>query len=136
MTRMTFVNLPVSDLERSVDFWRTLGFSFNPQFSDDDAACMVISDLACVMLLTEKYFSTFTPKQVADATTHTEAINAFSAESREEVDRLTELALANGGTETREPQAEGFMYGRSFSDPDGHVWELIYMDPAALEEQA
>lgn len=136
MTRMIFVNLPVADLDRSVGFWTELGFAFNPQFSDDKAACMVVSDLACVMLLTEKYFSTFTPKDVADATALTETINAFSAESREEVDRLTELALANGGTETRAPQEDDFMYGRSFADPDGHVWELIYMDPAALEEQA
>ncbi|HSE07021.1 MAG TPA: VOC family protein [Nocardioidaceae bacterium] len=135
MSRMIFVNLSVADLRRSLDFWTGLGFAFNPQFTDDNAACMVVSDDACVMLLTEKYFSTFTTKNVVDATTHVEAIMALSAESREEVDRLAEAALATGGSRANEPQEDGFMYGRSFHDPDGHLWELIYMDPAALEQQ-
>jgi len=134
MSRMTFVNLPVADLRRSVDFWTGLGFGFNAQFSDDNAACMVVSDLASVMLLTEKFFSTFTGKQVADATRQTEVITAFSAESREEVDRLADLALASGGSPANDPQDEDFMYGRSFHDPDGHLWELVWMDPAAMEQ--
>jgi predicted lactoylglutathione lyase len=134
MSRMTFLNLPVSDLQRSVDFWTELGFAFNPQFSDDNAACMVVSDLACVMLLGEKFFATFTSKQVADATRQTEVITAFSAESRDEVDRLADLALAIGGSPAQDPQDEGFMYGRSFHDPDGHLWELVWMDPAAMEQ--
>jgi predicted lactoylglutathione lyase len=134
MSRMTFLNLPASDLQRSVDFWTELGFAFNPQFSDDNAACMIVSDLACVMLLGEKFFSTFTSKQVADATRQTEVITAFSAESREEVDRLADLALANGGSPAQDPQDEDFMYGRSFHDPDGHIWELVWMDPAAMEQ--
>ncbi len=136
MSRMIFLNLPVSDLQRSVGFWSGLGFSFNPLFTDDNAACMVISDHACVMLLTDKYFSTFTKKEVADAAKHTEAITALSAASREEVDRLAEKALSTGGSVSLDPQEEGFMYGRSFQDPDGHLWEVLYMDPAALEQQA
>jgi predicted lactoylglutathione lyase len=135
MSRMIFVNLPVADLDRSVAFWTGLGFTFNPQFTDENAGCMVVSDDACVMLLTEKYFSTFTTKQVPDSSTHVGAIMALSAESREEVDRLTEKALATGGSRANEPQEEGYMYGRSFHDPDGHLWELVYMDPAALEQQ-
>jgi predicted lactoylglutathione lyase len=135
MSRMTFVNLPVQDLRRAVDFWTSLGFSFNPQFTDDNATCMVISDEACVMLLVEKFFSTFTTKQITDTTTHAEVIMALSAESREDVDTLVDKALATGGSPANDPQEEGFMYSRSFHDPDGHLWELLYMDPAALEQQ-
>lgn len=135
MGRMIFVNLPVRDLEQSVDFWTGLGFTFNPQFTDDNASCMVVSDHACVMLLTGTFFSTFTSRPVADANEHTEAILALSAESREEVDRLVDTAVSTGGSAANEPQDEGFMYGRSFHDPDGHLWEVLYMDPAALEEQ-
>lgn len=135
MSRMIFVNLPVSDLQRSVGFWKGLGFDFNPQFTDDNAACMVVSDLACVMLLTDRFFSTFTKKAVADAAGSTEAIMAISAESRDEVDRLADKALASGGSASNDPQDEGFMYSRSFEDPDGHLWEVLYMDPAALEQQ-
>lgn len=135
MGRMIFPNLPVADLGRSVDFWRGLGFAFNEQFSDDEAACMVISDDAFVMLLTDSFFSAFTSKEIADAAKHTEAIMALSTESREEVDRLTDRALATGGSYSREPREEGFMYSRGFQDPDGHLWELLYMDPAALEVQ-
>ncbi len=135
MNRMIFVNLPVADLRRSVDFWKRLGFSFNAQFTDDKAACMVVSDLACVMLLTEDFFSTFTPRRVADPHERTGAIMALSAGSREEVDALADDALATGGSAANPPQDEGFMYGRSFHDPDGHLWEVLYMDPAALEVQ-
>ena len=135
MSRMIFVNLPVTDLQRSVDFWSGLGFTFNPQFTDENAACMVISDDADVMLLTEKFFSTFTRKPVADAKAQTEAIMALSTSSRDEVDQLTDKALATGGSPANEPQEEGFMYSRSFHDPDGHLWELLYMDPAALEQK-
>jgi uncharacterized protein len=136
MSRMIFVNLPVADLQRSVDFWAGLGFTFNPQFTDENATCMVISDDACVMLLTEKFFSTFTTKPVVDAARQTEAILALSAESREEVDRLADQAVLTGGSSANPPQDDGFMYGRSFHDPDGHLWEVLYMDPAALEQQA
>ena len=135
MSRMIFVNLPVRDLQQTVGFWTGLGFTFNPQFTDENATCMVISDHACVMLLTDEFFSTFTTRQVADATEHTEAILALSAESREEVDRLVDTAVTTGGSAANETQDEGYMYGRSFHDPDGHLWEVLYMDPAALEEQ-
>jgi uncharacterized protein len=135
MSRMIFVNLPVRDLKQTVGFWTGLGFTFNPQFTDENATCMVISDHACVMLLTDEFFSTFTTRQVADATEHTEAILALSAESREEVDRLVDTAVTTGGSAANATQDEGYMYGRSFHDPDGHLWEVLYMDPAALEEQ-
>ncbi|HEY0774214.1 MAG TPA: VOC family protein [Nocardioidaceae bacterium] len=135
MSRMIFVNLPVRDLKRTVGFWTGLGFTFNPQFTDENSTCMVISDHACVMLLADELFSTFTTRQVADATEHTEAILALSAESREEVDRLVDTAVTTGGSAANETQDEGYMYGRSFHDPDGHLWEVLYMDPAALEEQ-
>lgn len=134
MSRMIFVNLPVADLRRSVDFWTGLGFTFNPQLSDDNAACMVLSDSACVMLLTEKFFSTFTTKDLVDTGRHTETILALSAQSRDEVDALTQRALATGAAPSNQPQDEGFLYGRSFQDPDGHLWEVLYMDPAALEQ--
>jgi len=135
MSRMIFVNLPVADLQNSVGFWKGLGFDFNDQFTDDRAACLVVSDLACVMLLSDGYFSTFTQKEVTDAARSTEVIMAISAESREEVDRFADHALATGGAASNPPQDEGFMYSRSFQDPDGHLWEVIYMDPAALEQQ-
>lgn len=136
MSRMMFVNLPVSDLDRSMAFWTELGFSFNPQFTDETASCLVVSDLACVMLLTEKLFATFTGKEVVDATGHTETILALSAESREEADTLAGRALAAGGSASNPPQDEGYLYGRSFQDPDGHLWEILYLDPAAIEQQA
>jgi uncharacterized protein len=130
MSRMIFVNLPVRDLLASVDFFSRLGFEFNQQFSDEQATCMVLSDQACVMLLVRPYFATFTRKVVADAST-TEAILAVSAESREEVDTLVDKALSLGGTAANEPSDEGYMYGRSFHDLDGHAWEVMWMDPHA-----
>lgn len=136
MSRMIFLNLAVSDLQRSIDFWTGLGFEFNPQFTDENATCMVISDHACVMLLTEKFFATFTQKALADPRLNTEAITALSAASREEVDQLVDRALATGGSASNPPQEESFMYARSFQDPDGHLWEVVYMDPAALEQGA
>lgn len=135
MSRMIFVNLPVSDLQRSIDFWTSLGFAFDPQFTDDKASCMTISDHACVMLLTQEFFSTFTGKEVVDATKQTEALLALSAESRDEVDSLTDKALALGASFVRDAEDHGYMYSRSFEDPDGHIWEVLFMDPAALEEQ-
>lgn len=135
MSRMIFVNLPVGDLQRSIAFWTELGFEFNPQFTDDRATCMMVSDHACVMLLTEEYFSSFTSKELVDATKQTEALLALSATSREEVDALTDRALSLGASFVREPEDHGYMYGRSFEDPDGHIWEVVFMDPAALEEQ-
>ena len=132
MSRMIFVNLPVQDLDASVDFFTKLGFTFNQQFTDENATCMVVSDQACVMFLVRPFFGTFTTKDVADASSTTEVVLAVSAESREEVDTLVDQALALGGSPTTDPQDEGFMYGRSFYDLDGHAWEVIWMDPATV----
>jgi predicted lactoylglutathione lyase len=131
MSRLAFVNLPVSDLERSVAFFSGLGFEFESRFTDERATCMVVSDQAFVMLLVEPFFSTFTRKEVADATAQIETILGVSATSRDEVDELVDRALALGGTPANDPQDEGFMYGRSFYDLDGHAWEVIWMDAAA-----
>jgi predicted lactoylglutathione lyase len=131
--RKIFVNLPVKDLDRSVEFFKTLGFSFNPQFTDETATAMIVSDEAFVMLLVENRFKDFTAKELADATTQTEAIVALSAASREEVDSLADRALEAGGSPANDPIDQGFMYSRSFQDPDGHMWELVWMDPSAIE---
>ena len=131
MSRMIFVNLPVQDLNRSVAFFRGLGFTFDERFTDGNATCMVVSDQACVMLLVRRFFATFTTKDVADAAASTEAILALSARSREEVDTLVDRALELGGAVAQQPSDEGYMYGRSFYDPDGHAWEVMWMDPAA-----
>ena len=132
-SRKMFLNLPVKDLDRSVDFFSTLGFAFNPNFTDETATCMLVGEDAYVMLLTEPKFADFTTKPTADATAATEAIVALSADSREEVDSFADTALANGASPAKEPMELGFMYGRSFADPDGHHWEIFWMDPAAVE---
>ncbi len=134
MPRKLFVNLPVSNLKKSVAFFTELGFEFDQQFTDENATCMIVGEDAYVMLLVEGFFKTFTKKEVSDATSNTEAILAVSAESRAEVDELVDKALASGGHAANEPQDHGFMYGRSFQDPDGHLWEVIHMDPAALQQ--
>jgi len=134
MARKIFVNLGVKDLARSVEFFAKLGFSFDPRFTDESATCMIVSDEAYVMLLVESRFQDFTKKDLADPTTQTEAILAVSAESREQVDELADTALAAGGSPANDPMDHGFMYGRSFEDPDGHMWEVIWMDPAAIEQ--
>jgi uncharacterized protein len=132
MPRKVFVNLPVRDLNKSVEFFTQLGFEFDPNFTDETATCMIISDEAFVMLLVEDRFKDFTKKGICDATTHTETILALSADSREQVDELVNKALAAGGQPSNEPMDEGFMYGWSFQDLDSHLWELIHMDPSAL----
>jgi uncharacterized protein len=134
MSRMMFVNLPVKDLSKSVDFFTQLGFEFNPRFTDENATCMVVSEQAFVMLLVEDFFKTFTDKEIADPVTTTEAIFALSAETRQEVDGLVDKAVAAGGRPAGAVQDEDFMYGRSFQDLDGHLWELIWMDPSAIEQ--
>ena len=135
-SRMLFVNLPVKDLDRSVEFFTELGFSFDPRFTDETATQMIVSDDAFVMLLVEDKFKDFTKKELADATRQTEVIMALSADSREGVDELADKALAAGGSPANEPLEMGFMYGRSFNDPDGHLWEVVWMDPAALEAES
>jgi predicted lactoylglutathione lyase len=132
-SRMVFLNLPVRDLDKSVAYFTQLGFTFNPQFTDENATAMVVSEQAIVMLLVEPFFKTFTGKEIADPATHTEAIVGLSAESREEVDALCDRAIELGGSVAGEPQDHGFMYGRSFHDLDGHLWEFIWMDPAAAQ---
>jgi predicted lactoylglutathione lyase len=134
-SRKIFVNLAVKDLDRSVDFFKALGFSFDPQFTDETATCMIVSDEAFVMLLQEGRFKDFTKKELADPARATEAIMALSADSREQVDELADKALESGGSPANEPIEMDFMYGRSFQDPDGHQWELIWMDQSALEQQ-
>jgi predicted lactoylglutathione lyase len=131
-TRKMFVNLPVRDLKRSMDFFGKLGFSFNPRFTDDKAACMIISEEAYVMLLSETFFKTFTRKELCDTTRYTEGLFALSCSSRVEVDEMVKTAIAAGGTHAVAPQDHGFMYGWSFYDLDGHHWEVIWMDPKHL----
>ncbi|MBM9621701.1 VOC family protein [Streptomyces zhihengii] len=134
MSQMIFLNLPVKDLETSKSFWTKLGYSFNPQFSDENAACLVISDTIFAMLLTEQRFKDFTKKDITDATVSTEAIFALSAENREAVDTLVDGALAAGGSPSGETQDFGFMYGRAFQDVDHHNWEVMWMDVEAMQE--
>jgi len=131
MATKIYVNLPVKDLPRSVRFFQTMGFGFNPQLSDETAACVAISDDIFAMLLTEAKFREITRRPVADTTRTTEVLTCLSVESRTRVDQLVDRALAQGGKEVREPEDHGFMFGRSFSDLDGHIWEIIYMAPEA-----
>jgi predicted lactoylglutathione lyase len=128
MARKIFVNLPVESLNRSVEFFGQLGFTFNKQFTDDNATCMVISEDIYAMLLVKPYFKGYINNDVADATRVTEAILALSAESRAEVDALADKALEAGAKATKPPQDHGFMYLRSFQDLDGHHWEVFWMD--------
>jgi predicted lactoylglutathione lyase len=131
MSRMTFVNLPVQDLARSTAFFGGLGFSFDERFTDENATCMVVSEQAYVMLLVRPFFASFLTKDVGDPAAAVTCVVALSAESREEVDTLADRALSLGGAAGKAPTDHGFMYGRSFYDPDGHPWELIWMDPGA-----
>ena len=128
--RMIFVNLPVKDLERSVDFFTKLGYTFNPQFTNESATCMILGDNLFVMLLVEKFFSGFTSKSICDTTKSVETINCLSCSSREQVDELVSKARANGAAVPRPPQDHGFMYGHGYEDLDGHTWELVYMTGA------
>jgi len=128
MEAKLFVNLPVKDLQRTKDFFASLGFSYNPRFSDDKAACMIINQDSNVMLLKEDFFKTFTRKGVVNAHNCTEVLTSISAESREKVDELIKKAISHGATEAREAEDYGYMYTRSFNDPDGHIWEISYMD--------
>lgn len=129
MNQMIFVNLPVKDLPRSRAFFEALGYHFNPDFSNDQGACCVISEHIHAMLLTEPFFRTFTKKEIVDARHATEVLLCLSCESREEVDGLVAKAVAAGGRIPSEPQDHGFMYSHAFEDLDGHVWELVYMVP-------
>jgi predicted lactoylglutathione lyase len=132
--RLLFLNLPVKDLEASKEFFGKLGFTFDPKFTDQSAACMVISDKAYAMLLELGRFADFAAKPVTDAHTSTPGMYAVSADDRAAVDALADAALAAGGTPAKDPIDMGFMYGRSFFDLDGHHWEVMWMDPAAVEQ--
>lgn len=129
-----FVNLPVKDLNKSVEFFTKIGFEFNAQFTDENATSMIISENIFVMLLVENFFKTFIKKEIADATKSTEVIVALSAASREQVDEIVNKALAAGGKTSNEPMDQGFMYQRSFQDIDGHQWEIIYMDQSTFAQ--
>lgn len=133
MSTKIFVNLPVKNLNQSIQFFEGLGYSFNQQFTDESAACMVIGTDIYAMLLTHSKFHQCAGKQVANAKTHAEVLVCLSAESRSSVDGLIEKALQGGASENKEPQDYGFMYGRSFQDLDGHIWELLWMDPGAIQ---
>ena len=134
MPKMIFVNLPVADLPRATAFYEAIGAEKNPQFSDATASCMVVSETIFVMLLTHDKFRQFTPKRIADARTTSEVLLCLSADSRDAVNDMLDRASAAGGTADPSPkQDHGFMYGRSFEDPDGHIWEIMWMDVAAAQ---
>jgi predicted lactoylglutathione lyase len=133
VTTKIFVNLPVKNLNKTIEFFTKLGFKFNPQFTDENATCMIVGEDIFVMLLVEKFFKTFTKKEICDTSKNTEGIVALSVEGREKVDQMINKAIEAGGTESREPQDHGWMYGRSFEDINGHIWEIIYMDENALK---
>ena len=128
MATKIFVNLPVKNLNSSVEFFTQLGFSFDRQFTDETATCMIVTDDIFVMLLTENKFKTFTPKEICDAKKYTEVLVCLALESRAKVDDMVQKAVAAGGTTYNEPQDHGFMYAHGFQDPDGHIWELIFME--------
>jgi len=132
MSTKMFVNLPVKDLDRTVAFFTALGFKFNPQFTDKNATCMIVSEEAFVMLLVEPFFKGFTPKPISDAKKSTEVLLCLSAESRAEVDDMVAKAIAAGGSAPNKPQDHGFMYQHGFEDLDGHLWEVAYMDMSAM----
>jgi predicted lactoylglutathione lyase len=134
MATKIFVNLPVKDLERSKVFFGKLGYTFNAQFTDETAACMVISEDIYAMLLTEVKFKEFTNKAIADAHRTTEVLVCLSADSKDAVNALVDAAMGAGATESKPPQDYGFMFGRSFNDPDGHIWEIIWMDPSFVQK--
>jgi hypothetical protein len=135
MSRMIFVNLPVADLQKSRAFLEALGAVNEPRFTDDTAACMTLSNTIHVMLLTHDKFRQFTPRPIADANAGSEVLLCLSSDSRESVDASVERAVAAGGAADPAPKQDyGVMYGRSVADPDGHIWEIMWMDPAAAEQ--
>jgi predicted lactoylglutathione lyase len=133
VTTKIFLNLPAKDLNKTIEFFTKLGFKFNPQFTDENATCMIVGEDIFVMLLVEKFFKTFTKKKICDTSKNTEVIVALSVEGREKVDQMINKAIEAGGRESREPQDQGWMYGRSFEDINGHIWEIIYMDKSTLK---
>ena len=134
MATKVFINLPVKNLDKSKEFFKNLGYSFNPQFSDENATCMVISENIFAMLLTEKYFQTFTPKKICDSKKSTEVLIALDTNSRDEVQEIVEKARINGGVIYAEPKDHGWMYQHSFADLDGHQWEFVFMDESKIPQ--
>jgi len=134
MAREIYVNFPVKDLNQSIAFFTALGFSFEPKYTDENATCMIVADNIFVMLLIESFFQTFTKRRICDATAYTEVLVCLSCDSRARVDELAAKAAAAGGKIPRQPQDHGFMYGHGFEDLDGHIWELIYMEPSAQDQ--
>ena len=132
MASKIFLNLAVKDLKKSIDFFTTLGFSFNPQFTDEHATCMIIGDAIFAMLLTEQRFKDFTKKEICNAHKNTEVLIAIDADTKEKVDEMVKTAVDAGGSIYMEPQDHGWMYGHSFADLDGHQWEIMYMDENAI----
>jgi predicted lactoylglutathione lyase len=132
MASKIFINLAVKDLKKSIDFFATLGFSFNPQFTDEQATCMIIGENIFAMLVTEQRFKDFTKKEICNANKNTEVLLAMDAESKEKVDEMVKNAVDAGGSIYIEPQDHGWMYGHSFADLDGHQWEIFYMDESAI----
>jgi predicted lactoylglutathione lyase len=133
MASKIFVNLPVENLNKSIEFFTKLGFSFNQQFTDETATCMIVTDDIFVMLLTEPKFKTFTPKEICDTKKYTEVLVALSLENRAQVDEMVRKAVAAGGATYNEPQDHGFMYAHGFQDLDGHIWEVFFMEPSAIK---
>ncbi|AQV98839.1 extradiol dioxygenase [Cupriavidus necator] len=133
MSQQIFVNLPVRDLQKSIAFFTQLGFSFNPQFTDDTATCMIVGENIFVMLLTEAKFRSFSPNEICDARKATEVLVCLSMETRARVDEMVNAAVAAGGNTYKPAMDLGFMYGHGFQDLDGHVWELVHMDMAAMQ---
>lgn len=131
MNSQMYLNLPVKNLNRSVEFFTKLGYTFNPQFTDENATCMIVGENIFVMLLVEKFFQSFIDKQICDATKSTETMVGLSCASRAEVDEMVRKAVAAGGTPHRKPQDHGFMYEHGYEDLDGHIWDLFYMEPGA-----
>ncbi|MEU5532299.1 VOC family protein [Streptomyces sp. NPDC020362] len=131
--QMIFVNLVTNDVAATKEFFTELGYAINPQFSSDECVCVEISDTIVAMLLTRQHYSRFTGKEIVDSAKSSEVLLCLSAESREKVDELVDKAIAAGGTAHGEPQDHGFMYGRAFDDLDGHTWEVMWMDPAAVQ---
>ena len=134
MSTQIFVNLPVKNLQQSIEFFTQLGFQFNSQFTDETAICMIVSENIFVMLLTHEKFKTFTPNAICDATKSTEVLTCLSMENRAKVDEMVHNAIAAGGTTYNEPQDHGFMYAHGFQDLDGHIWELVYMESSAVDQ--
>jgi uncharacterized protein len=135
VTTKIFLNLPVRDLNKTIEFFTKLGFKFNPQFTDENATCMIVGEDIFVMLLVEKFFRTFTKKEISDTSKNTEMIVALSMENKEKVDQMINKVVQAGGKESREAQDHGWMYGRSFEDINGHLWEVFYMDEGALKNE-